>query len=75
MEKILSVSGLEKSYVTKGNACPVLKGVSMEIDRGEFVAVMGPSGSGKTTLLNIVSGFLSADSGNVKVGSVDMLPT
>ena len=44
MEKILSVSGLEKSYVTKGNACPVLKGVSMEIDRGEFVAVMGPSG-------------------------------
>ena len=63
MEKILSVSGLQKSYVTKGNTYPVLKGVSMEMDRGEFVAVMGPSGSGKTTLLNIVSGFLSADSG------------
>ncbi len=75
MEKILSVSGLQKSYVTKGNIYPVLKGVSMEMDRGEFVAVMGPSGSGKTTLLNIVSGFLSADSGKVKVGSVDMLHT
>ena len=75
MEKILSVSGLQKSYVTKGNTYPVLKGVSMEMNRGEFVAVMGPSGSGKTTLLNIVSGFLSADSGNVKVGSVDMLHT
>ena len=75
MEKILSVSGLQKSYVTKGNTYPVLKGVSMEMNRGEFVAVMGPSGSGKTTLLNIVSGFLSADSGQVKVGSVDMLHT
>ena len=75
MEKILSVSGLQKSYVTKGNTYPVLKGVSMEMGRGEFVAVMGPSGSGKTTLLNIVSGFLSADSGQVKVGSVDMLHT
>ncbi len=39
------------------------------------MAVMGPSGSGKTTLLNIVPGFLSADNGNVKVGSVDMLHT
>ena len=47
----------------------------MEMDRGEFAAVMGPSGSGKTTLLNIVSGFLSADSGQVKVGAVDMLHT
>ena len=75
MEKILSVSGLEKSYITKGNTYPVLKGVSMEVSRGEFVAVMGPSGSGKTTLLNIVSGFLSADSGKVSVGSVDMLHT
>ena len=45
MEKILSVSGLQKSYVTKGNIYPVLKGVSMEMDRGEFVAVMGPSRS------------------------------
>ena len=53
MEKILSVSGLQKSYVTKGNTYPVLKGVSMEMDRGEFAAVMGPSGSGKTTLVAI----------------------
>ena len=53
MEKILSVSGLQKSYVTKGNTYPVLRGVSMEMGRGEFVAVMGPSGSGKTTLVAI----------------------
>lgn len=73
MAKILSVSGLQKSYVTKGNTYPVLKGVDMEMSRGEFVAVMGPSGSGKTTLLNIVSGFLAADGGKVEIGSVDML--
>ena len=40
MEKILSVSGLQKSYVTKGNTYPVLKGVSMEMNRGDRKSVV-----------------------------------
>lgn len=73
METILSVSGLRKSYAAKGNTWPVLKDISMRVDKGEFVAVMGPSGSGKTTFLNIISGFLKADSGEVMIGTEDML--
>lgn len=47
----------------------------MNINKREFVAVMGPSGSEKTTLLNIISGFLSADTGKVTIGSANMLHT
>lgn len=73
MEQILSVTGLKKSYRTKGNTWPVLRGIHMSMKRGEFVAVMGPSGSGKTTLLNIISGFLAADGGSVRIGGTEML--
>lgn len=72
MEPILSITKLKKSYATKTTNFPALKGVDLEVEKGEFVAVMGPSGSGKTTLLNIVSGFLTADSGVVKIGTVDI---
>lgn len=70
---ILQVLNLKKDYITKGNHYPALQGINMEVQQGEFVAVMGPSGSGKTTLLNIVSGFLSADSGSVMIGTENML--
>ncbi|HEY8422849.1 MAG TPA: ABC transporter ATP-binding protein [Thermoclostridium sp.] len=73
MNKILDVLEVEKTYISKGNQYPVLKKISLSVQRGEFVAVMGPSGSGKTTLLNIISGFLSADSGSVRIGGVDIL--
>jgi len=72
MEKILSVSGLQKSYVTKGNTYPVLKGVSMEMNRGEFVAVMGPSGSGKSTLLHLLSGLDGPTSGSLTYDGKDI---
>ena len=74
-KRILTVTDLQKSYITKGNTYPVLHGINMAVNQGEFIAVMGPSGSGKTTLLNIVSGFLSADSGSVMIGAENMLHT
>lgn len=74
-ERILTVTDLKKSYIMKGNTYPVLQGINIEVNQGEFIAVMGPSGSGKTTLLNIVSGFLSADSGSVMIGTENMLHT
>jgi putative ABC transport system ATP-binding protein len=72
-EQLLIIRDLEKTYHTKSADYPVLQKVNMSVNKGEFVAVMGPSGSGKTTLLNIISGFLSADAGEIKLKSKDLL--
>ncbi|NJN53940.1 MAG: ATP-binding cassette domain-containing protein, partial [Anaerolineae bacterium] len=54
---IISVDNIHKSYLMGKEAVPALRGVSLEIERGDFVCLMGPSGSGKTTLLNIIGGL------------------
>lgn len=72
-EQLLTIHNLEKTYYTKTAGYPVLRKINMTVSKGEFVAVMGPSGSGKTTLLNIISGFLSADSGEIKLKDKDLL--
>ena len=46
-KRILTVADLKKSYITKGNTYPVQQGVDMEVQHGEFIAVMGPFSSGK----------------------------
>lgn len=73
MKPILTVSDLEKAYITKRTQYQVLKSINMKVYEGEFVSVMGPSGSGKTTLLNIISGFLGADKGSVYLGESNLL--
>ena len=62
---MLTVENLRKSYQVGKNSYEVLKGVSLTVEKGEFVAVMGPSGSGKTTLLNCISCYIPADSGSI----------
>ena len=54
---------IRKSYRTGGNELPILKGIDLEIERGEFVSIMGQSGSGKSTLLNILGILDDYDSG------------
>jgi len=66
--KALQVSRLTKSY----GSVPVLKGVSLELEEGERVALMGPSGSGKSTLLNCIGGIDRPDGGSIQVGVVQL---
>lgn len=62
----LSVSNLTKSYNT-GIITHVLKGVSMDMEKGQIGVILGPSGSGKSTVMNIVGGVDRADSGIIEV--------
>ena len=65
---MLTVESLHKSYQVGQTTYEVLKGISLEVEKGEFVAVMGPSGSGKTTLLNCISCYIPADCGEIILG-------
>ncbi len=69
---MLSVQNLHKSYQVGNDRYEVLKGVSLEVETGEFVGVMGPSGSGKSTLLNCISCYLPSDSGKIQLGGTDL---
>ena len=66
-DPIIRVEDIHKSYLMGKEAVPALRGVSLDIQRGEFVCLMGPSGSGKTTLLNIVGGLDEPSRGHVLV--------
>ena len=64
----LRLNGIDKAFAQGKGKLHVLKGASLEINRGEMVALVGPSGSGKSTLLNIAGLLESPDHGTVMVG-------
>ncbi|WP_449537739.1 ABC transporter ATP-binding protein [Ferdinandcohnia sp. Marseille-Q9671] len=64
---ILEGSKISKSYGNKWNRQEVLKGIDIEVRKGEFVGIMGPSGSGKTTLLNVLSSIDRVTQGSIQV--------
>lgn len=73
---MIALRDIHKSYHTGNHLVPSLRGVSLEIPSGQFVAITGPSGSGKSTLMNIVGLLETFDSGhyhlfNVDVGQLD----
>lgn len=70
MQSIISVSNLVKTYAGGYQA---LKGVNLEIRRGELFALLGPNGAGKTTLINIICGLVTPTSGKVSVDGHDIL--
>jgi len=66
-EKIVEINEVEKSYEVGGNQVPVLKGLSLSVEAGEFMAITGPSGNGKSTLLNMITGIDRPTQGEVIV--------
>lgn len=65
MSIIIKTQGLRKVYGIKDMKFPALNGIDLEVEKGEFLAIMGPSGSGKTTLLNLLSTIDSPTSGKI----------
>jgi putative ABC transport system ATP-binding protein len=65
VENIIEVRSLYKTYETAGQRVEALRGIDLNIERGQMVAIMGPSGCGKTTLLNTLSGIDDVTSGEV----------
>lgn len=63
----LKIQGITKHFGEGENRVQVLKGIDLEIDRGEICVLLGPSGSGKSTLLNILGGIDSADGGYISI--------
>jgi putative ABC transport system ATP-binding protein len=72
MDTILQTIDLKKSYRVGKIENPVLHGVSLGIEKGEFVAIMGPSGCGKSTLLHLLGGLLSPTSGSIIIDGEDL---
>ncbi len=65
---ILQIDGVSKSF----DNTRALRNLSLDVNSGEFIALVGPSGCGKTTLLNHIAGFLDADSGQISIAGQDM---
>lgn len=72
MNPILKTVDLTKSYKVGKLDVPALRGVSLDVDPGEFVAIMGPSGCGKSTLLHLLGGLLSPTTGNIIIDGEDL---
>lgn len=63
----LEIHRLSKTFVLNGRKLPVLQGISLEVQEGEFVALIGPSGCGKSTLFNVLMGLVPADEGEIRL--------
>jgi putative ABC transport system ATP-binding protein len=72
MTHIIETRDLRKEYPQAGQPLQVLKGVDIQVDPGEFLAIMGPSGSGKSTLLNMLGALDKPTSGKVYIRGVDI---
>src|SRR3954449_1670905 len=73
MKAIVSVRDAVKNYTLGKVVVPALRGVTLDVNTGDFISIAGPSGSGKTTLLNLVGCVDTPSSGTVEVAGKDTL--
>ena len=71
-EPIIQVTNLVKTYETPAGPVNVLKGIDLEINQGDFIALVGPAGGGKTTFLNMITGIDKPTHGEVVVDGIDV---
>src|SRR5918997_4682041 len=71
-EYIVRTKGVVKEYTMGGQTLRALKGVDLDIKRGEYISIMGPSGSGKSTLFNMIGGLDKPTTGTVFIDEVDI---
>lgn len=71
-QSILQVQGLKKNYETEAGIIPILKGIDIQIYRGEVVSIIGPSGSGKSTLLGLLGSLDIPSEGHIIIGNEDI---
>lgn len=72
MSSLITVQNVSKSYWRDKIEIPVLNNISIDVNQGEFLALMGPSGSGKTTLLNLIAGIDKPSNGKIIVDGTDI---
>ncbi len=72
MAKVLDVQNVHRIYESAAGYTHALRGVSLQVERGEFLCVMGPSGSGKSTLMNILGGLDRPTSGTYRLEGLDV---
>lgn len=72
MTDLIRIDNLVKTYQRGNQDVPVLQGVNLRIEQGDYVSLMGPSGSGKTTLLNLIAGIDRPTAGRLTIGDVDI---
>src|SRR5689334_5104756 len=68
----LELNNVSKSYHFGRNSVPVLENINLEIERGEFVAIVGYSGAGKTTLISLIAGLIQADSRTITLTDLEI---
>ncbi|HVP57663.1 MAG TPA: ABC transporter ATP-binding protein [bacterium] len=69
---LVEIRDLDKKYRRGEEEIDVLRGLNLDVEKGEFIAFMGPSGSGKTTLLNLIGGLDTPTAGSVRIAGVEI---
>ena len=72
MKEILKLNNIEKEYGIRGFKSKVLNGIDLNVNEGDFIAIMGPSGAGKTTLLNLMSTLDQPSKGDIFLDGIDL---